>query len=57
MPVEESRQFVEAARQLERPVVYVEIEGQGHHIEGLSLQVELHQARFDFLMAVAEAAP
>ena len=35
---------------------YVEIEGQGHHIEGLGLQVQVYQARFDFLMAVAKAA-
>jgi hypothetical protein len=32
----------------------VEFDGQGHHIEGLALQVELYQARFDFLRAVAE---
>ena len=57
VPVDESRQFVKAARELKRPVTYVEIEGQGHHIEGLALQVKTYQARFDFLMAVAKAAP
>lgn len=56
VPVTESRQFVDAAKELGLPVQYVEFEGQGHHIEGLSLQVQLYQARFDFLRAVAEAA-
>jgi len=37
-------------------VSFVEIEGQGHRIEGLALQVQVMQARFDFLMAVAKAA-
>ena len=57
VPVQESRQFAEAAKARKRPVNYVEIEGQGHHIEGLGLQVRTYQARFDFLMAVAKAAP
>ncbi len=56
VPVEESRRFAKAARELKKPVQYVEIEGQGHHIEGLALQVQLFQARFDFLAAVAKAA-
>lgn len=56
VPVDESRQFAKAARELKKPVQYVEIEGQGHHIEGLGLQVQVYQARFDFLMAVAKAA-
>jgi dienelactone hydrolase len=56
VPVDESRQFAKAARDLKRPVQYVEIEGQGHHIEGLALQVQVYQARFDFLAAVAKAA-
>jgi len=56
VPVDESRQFVEAARAAKKPVQYVEVEGQGHHIEGLSLQVQVYQARFDFLMAVSKAA-
>ena len=56
MPVDESRQFAEAARAQKKPVQYVEIDGQGHHIEGLALQVQVYQARFDFLMAVAKAA-
>lgn len=56
VPVDESRQFAEAARAQKKPVQYVEIDGQGHHIEGLALQVQVYQARFDFLMAVAKAA-
>ncbi len=56
VPVDESRQFAAAAREQKKPVQYVEIEGQGHHIEGLTLQVQVYQARFDFLMAVAKAA-
>src|SRR5690606_2611236 len=55
VPVEESRRFAEAAKAQGRPVQYVEFQGQGHHIEGLALQVQLYQARFDFLRAVAEA--
>jgi dipeptidyl aminopeptidase/acylaminoacyl peptidase len=54
VPVEESRSFAQAAKAQGRPVQYVEFDGQGHHIEGLALQVELYQARFDFLRAVAE---
>ncbi len=56
VPVDESRQFAKAARDLKKPVQYVEIDGQGHHIEGLTLQVQVYQARFDFLAAVAKAA-
>ncbi|MBT8478431.1 MAG: prolyl oligopeptidase family serine peptidase, partial [Gemmatimonadetes bacterium] len=47
--VTESRSFVEAARQLEKPVTYVEFEGQGHGISGLENQVTYYQTRFDFL--------
>ncbi len=54
VPVDESRQFAAEAKKLQRPVQYVEFEGQGHHIEGLELQAKLFQARFDFLRAVAE---
>ncbi len=56
VPVDESRQFAQAAKAQGKPVQYVEIEGQGHHIEGLALQVQVYQARFDFLAAVAKAA-
>ena len=49
-------QFATAAKELGLPVQYVEFEGQGHHIEGLGLQVKLYQTRFDFLKAVATAA-
>lgn len=50
--VTESRAFVEAARQLEKPVTYVEFEGQGHGISGLENQVRYFQTRFDFLEGV-----
>lgn len=56
VPVQESRQFVDKAKQAGLPVQYVEFEGQGHHIEGLGLQAMAYQVRFDFLRAVAEAA-
>jgi dipeptidyl aminopeptidase/acylaminoacyl peptidase len=56
VPVQESRQFATKAKELKRPVNFVEIAGQGHRIEGLALQVKVMQARFDFLMAVAKAA-
>jgi dipeptidyl aminopeptidase/acylaminoacyl peptidase len=56
VPVTESRRFAEQAKAAGLPVTYVEFEGQGHHIEGLALQVKLYQTRFDFLMAVAKAA-
>jgi dipeptidyl aminopeptidase/acylaminoacyl peptidase len=57
VPVGESRAFAEKARALGKPVTYVEFPGQGHHIEGVALQRQLFQARFDFLMTVAGAAP
>lgn len=50
--VTESRSFVEAARQLEKPVTYVEFEGQGHGISGLENQVNYYQTQFDFLESV-----
>ena len=56
VPVDESRQFAQKATAAGLPITYVEFEGQGHRIEGLALQVKLFQARFDFLMAVANAA-
>ena len=34
VPVAGSRAFVEAAKALEKVVTYVEVEGQGHHVEG-----------------------
>jgi dipeptidyl aminopeptidase/acylaminoacyl peptidase len=56
VPVGESRAFHERAKALGKPVTYVEFPGQGHHIEGLALQKQLYQARFDFLMQVAAPA-
>lgn len=57
VPVGESRAFHEKARALGKPVTYVEFPGQGHHIEGLALLVELWQARFDFLQRVVGGSP
>jgi dipeptidyl aminopeptidase/acylaminoacyl peptidase len=56
VPVQQSRQFVQKAKELGKDVTYVEFEGQGHHVEGLARKVRAYQARFDFLMDVAEAA-
>ncbi len=53
VPVGESQRFAEAGKKIGRPVTYVEFEGQGHHIEGLKLQMQLYQTRFDFLSRVA----
>lgn len=57
VPVQGSRDFVERARAQGKAVTYEEFAGQGHHVEGLALQVKAYQARFDFLMEVAKAAP
>ncbi len=56
VPVQESRQFVDKAKALQRPVTYVEFPGQGHHIEGVERVAQLYQARFDFLSGVATEA-
>lgn len=53
VPVGESRAFYARAKELGKPVTYVEFAGQGHHIEGLARLVELYQARFDLLQQVA----
>ena len=47
--VSESRQFYEAAMELDRPVTYVEFEGQGHGIQGLDNLVTYYGVQFDFL--------
>jgi dienelactone hydrolase len=52
VPVEGSRAFVEAARELGKQVTYLEVEGQGHHIEGQERITEVWQARFDFIESV-----
>ena len=54
VPVEGSRAFAEKARAAHKPVTYVEVKGQGHHIEGLDRIAEAFQARFDFLMSLYE---
>ena len=46
---------LEAARAADKDVTYVEIEGQGHHIEGQERVVEAWQARLDFIAKVLSA--
>lgn len=50
--VTESRQFHDAARELGKPVTYVEFEGQGHGISGLTNLLRYYQTQFDFLQDV-----
>ncbi len=50
--VSESRQFVAIAEELDKPVTYVEFEGQGHGVTGLRNNVVYFQTRFDFLTDV-----
>ena len=45
----ESRRFAARAKELGKPVTFVEFEGQGHHIRGLGNQVRYYQAVFSFL--------
>lgn len=49
VPVEGSRAFAAKAKQLGKPVTYLEVEGQGHRIEGQERIVESWQARLGFL--------
>jgi dienelactone hydrolase len=50
--VTESRQFHETARELGKPISYVEFEGQGHGIRGLINLLRYYQTQFDFLQSV-----
>ncbi len=52
--VSESRQFHESARALDKPVTYVEFEGQGHGIKGLDNIVRWYRVQFEFLEDVVE---
>jgi dienelactone hydrolase len=52
VPVAGSRAFVEAAKAAGKTVVYHEVDGQGHHIEGQGRIVEAWQARLDFIESV-----
>jgi dipeptidyl aminopeptidase/acylaminoacyl peptidase len=56
VPVEGSRAFASAAKAAHKPVTYVEIAGQGHHVEGLERIAQAFQARFDFLMSLFGSA-
>ena len=51
----ESRKFVEKAQALGKPVTYVEFEGQGHGIRGLTNQVSYYQSVLDFLAGLEPA--
>jgi dipeptidyl aminopeptidase/acylaminoacyl peptidase len=55
VPVSGSRAFVEAAKAAGKSVTYLEVEGQGHHVEGQERIVEAWQARFDFIESVVGA--
>ncbi|NVB38072.1 S9 family peptidase [Pseudenhygromyxa sp. WMMC2535] len=52
VPVDGSRAFVEAAEAAGKQVTYVEVPGQGHHIEGQERIVAAWQARFGFIEGV-----
>jgi dipeptidyl aminopeptidase/acylaminoacyl peptidase len=52
VPVAGSRAFVEKAKAADKQVTYLEVAGQGHHIEGQARIVEAWQARLDFIGSV-----
>lgn len=54
--VTESRAFAAAAKQLGKPVTYIEFEGQGHGIKGLENQVRYYRAQLEFLEGVVEGS-
>jgi dipeptidyl aminopeptidase/acylaminoacyl peptidase len=49
VPVEGSRAFADKAKAAGKPVTYLEVEGQGHAIEGQERIVEAWRARFAFI--------
>lgn len=56
VPVDGSRSFAKKAQTLGKAVTYLEIEGQGHHVEGVERIVQAWQARFDFLSSLPALA-
>jgi len=56
VPVAESRQFAAKAKELGKPVTYVEFSGQGHGLKGIPNQKTLWQARFAFLEGAIDGA-
>lgn len=52
VPVDGSRAFAAAAKAAGKDVTYLEVEGQGHHIEGQERIVAAWQARLDFIESV-----
>lgn len=57
VPVEGSRAFAAKAEALGKPVTYLEVEGQGHRIEGQERIVEVWRARLGFLESVLAPTP
>jgi dipeptidyl aminopeptidase/acylaminoacyl peptidase len=57
VPVDGSREFAHKAETLGKSVTYVEVEGQGHHVEGLERIVAAWQSRLDFLMGLPGDTP
>jgi dipeptidyl aminopeptidase/acylaminoacyl peptidase len=49
VPVTESRRFAARAKELGKPVTFVEFDGQGHGIRGLRNQVRYYQTVLSFL--------
>ena len=49
VPVEESRQFVEACRAAGKSCTYLEVPGQGHRVSGVANEVEVYRTKLDFL--------
>jgi dipeptidyl aminopeptidase/acylaminoacyl peptidase len=54
--VNESRQFYAVAKELGKPVRYIEYPGQGHSIRGLENVVSYYRAQFEFLEGVVRGA-
>lgn len=52
VPVEGSRAFAAKAKAAGKPVTYLEVDGQGHHIEGQERIVEAWRARLAFIESV-----
>lgn len=49
VPVAESRQMATACAAANKPCTFVEVPGQGHHVNGLADQVRVYSAKLQFL--------
>jgi dienelactone hydrolase len=56
VPVEGSRAFADKAKAAGKPVTYLEVEGQGHAIEGQERIVDAWRARFAFIESALAAS-